>query len=207
MPVCLRTTPRRRGLICLFVGLLALGGCASQSRLSEPLPNLSIPTSWASDSSGQPAGAASLARWWEQLHDPQLTRLVAQALQNNTDVRSAQAALRQARALRDVQAASLAPQLGANASAQRARSSNVGSNSFALGFDASWEPDIFGGVHAALNATEADAQAAAGNLGQVQVSLAAEVAATYVSLRSLQARLDIARTSLDTQADSLQMAR
>lgn len=174
---------------------------------SASLPALAIPSVWASNSTVAAVTPSALKLWWEQLHDAQLNQLVTQALARNTDVRSARAALQQARALRDAQASTLLPQLGANAFAQRSRNGAASANSFALGLDASWEPDIFAGNHAALNAAQADAQAAASTLGQVQLSLVAEVAATYVGLRSLQARLDITRRSLVTQADSLQLAR
>ena len=71
--------------------------------------------------------------------------LVAQALQANTSVRSAQAALRQARALRDVAAAGLWPTVGSSASAQRGTAAaTVTGNSFKVGLDAGWELDIFG---------------------------------------------------------------
>jgi NodT family efflux transporter outer membrane factor (OMF) lipoprotein len=137
-----------------------------------------------------------------------LTALVAQALQSNTDVRSAQAALQQSRALRDGKAAGLRPSVNASASAQRSRSGgNDAADSFQAGFDASWEPDVFGGQRSAVNAAEADAQAAQSSLAQVQVSLAAEVAVTYIDLRGLQARLAIARSNLAAQMETLQIAR
>jgi NodT family efflux transporter outer membrane factor (OMF) lipoprotein len=152
--------------------------------------------------------ATDLAQWWDSFHDPQLTALINQALTANTDIHSARGALRQARALRDLSAAGLSPQLGVSASAQRARSGgNDASNSFAAGFDASWEPDIFGGKHDALTATQADVLATEATLSQVQVSLAAEVALTYIELCGSQARLTIAHSNLTSQADTLQIAR
>ncbi|MGB2883547.1 MAG: TolC family protein, partial [Rhodoferax sp.] len=87
----------------------------------------------------------NLANWWQRFNDPVLTQLVAQALQSNTDVRAAQAALKQARALRDGKAAGLRPSVNASASAQRSQpGSSDATSTFQAGFDASWEPDIFG---------------------------------------------------------------
>ena len=146
--------------------------------------------------------------WWQRFNDPQLTALVAQTLQANTDIRSAQAALQQARALRDVSAAGLGPDIGVSASAQRSKSASTGTgNSFQAGFDASWEPDVFGRNRSAVNATEADIRAAATSLGNAQVSLAAETAVTYIELRGLQARLSIARSNLAAQLGTLQITR
>ncbi|CAN7563655.1 efflux transporter outer membrane subunit [Acidovorax sp. LjRoot118] len=173
------------------------------------LPDTPVPTAWAAGTTAAPGSAAtSLAQWWQRLGDPQLTALVEQSLTANTSVRTAQAALRQARAQVDVQAAGLAPQVGASASAQRSRSGNSGAgNNFQLGFDASWEPDVFGRVRAGVNASEADARAAEASLADVQVSLAAEVAVNYIELRGLQQRLVIARSNLASQSETLQITQ
>jgi NodT family efflux transporter outer membrane factor (OMF) lipoprotein len=150
----------------------------------------------------------SLAHWWQRFNDPTLTALVSQALQANTDVRTARALLQQSRALRDVRDAGMGASVNASASAQRSRSGgNDAADSFQAGFDASWEPDVFGGQRSTLNAAEADAQAAQASLAQVQVSMAAEVAVTYIDLRGLQSRLTIARNNLAAQMETLQIAR
>ena len=152
------------------------------------------------------ASAGQLAQWWQNFNDPLLTDLVTRALQANTSVRAAQAALQQSRALRDVRSASLLPGVSASGAAQRNQSnSNDPTNTFRAGLDASWEPDIFGGKRSALNATEADAQAAQASLGDVQVSIAAEVALAYIQLRGQQSQLAIARTNLASQSETLQI--
>ena len=80
-----------------------------------PAP-LAAPAQWtAATGSAQPT---ALAQWWQRFNDPTLTSLVTQALQANTSVKSAQAALRQARAQRDAQAAANGPSVGVSASAQ-----------------------------------------------------------------------------------------
>ena len=179
-----------------LVVALALGGCAAWSP----------PAQQASTSQLAPTTANPLAQWWQQFNDPMLGTLVTQALQANTSIRAAQAALQQSRALRDVSAAGLLPTLSASGSAQRGRANGQdASNSFHAGLDASWEPDIFGGQRSALNAAEADAQALQATLADVQVSVAAEVALAYVQLRGQQAQLAIARTSLASQQETLQI--
>ena len=188
---------------------LLLAACASAPP-SNPTANLmAVPATWSAAplaSAGAPA--SDITGWWTGFQDAQLTALVDQALRANTSVKSAQAALRQARALADVQQAGLGPSVSASGSAQRSRSgTSAASNSFSAGFDASWEPDIFGGNRAAVDATEADAQASAASLANTQVSLAAEVASAYINLRGLQTRLAIAHTNLDTQSETLQITR
>lgn len=130
--------------------------------------------------------------------------LVEQALRADTGVRTAQAALQQARAQVDVQSAGLLPGVGASASAQRSRASNSTGNTFQAGFDASWEPDVFGRLRSGVSAIEADARAAEPSLADVQVSLSAEVAVNYIELRGLQQRLAIARSNLASQQETLQ---
>jgi NodT family efflux transporter outer membrane factor (OMF) lipoprotein len=188
----------------------ALSGCAALPPAETPLPATPVPAAWQGPAGATPPGQTptALAQWWQRFNDPQLASLVTLALEAGTEVRSTRATLQQARALREVKSAGLLPGVGASASAQRSRSgSNDASNSFAAGFDASWEPDIFGGNRSGVNAAEADAQAAEASLAQVQVSMAAEVAVTYIELRGLQARLAIARSNLSSQSETLQITR
>lgn len=198
-------SPSRPLVLTALAFALALSGCASLTARTEAPPQVALPAQW----SGAPASTnnpTNLANWWQRYDDPLLTKLVTQALQANTTVRSAQAALAQARALRDVQNANLGPNIGASASAQRSKSGDgPAGNSFRTGFDASWEPDVFGGKRAGVSAAEADAQASQASLADTQVSVAAEVAVAYVQLRGQQARLDIARRNLATQQETLQI--
>lgn len=202
------STARRARLALLLAATAWLGACASPA----PAPTTGqamapVPASWSTPTAGG-ASATPLAQWWQRFNDPTLTGLVTQALQANTSVKSAQAALRQARAQRDAQAAANGPSIGASASAQRSQNGSAdASNRFQAGFDASWEPDLFGGNRATLDASEASARAAQTDLADVQVSLAAEVAVAYVELRGLQARLQIAQRNLAAQQDTLQITR
>lgn len=183
---------------------LALAGCASLTARSGPLPEVAVPAQWSQATPTTPA--TSLADWWQRFNDPLLSSLVTQALQANTTVRSAQAALAQARALRDVASANMGPSLGASASAQRSKSGdNPAGNTFRAGFDASWEPDVFGGKRAGLSASAAEALASQASLADTQVSVAAEVAVAYLQLRGSQARLAIARSNLESQQETLQI--
>lgn len=193
----------------LLLVLVAAGvsGCTTLPPKELVLPEAPVPASWSSSapgSSGQ--AAASLAQWWQRFNDPQLTALVEQALQANTSIRSAQSALLQSRALRDVKTAGLMPGVSGSASAQRSQTNgNDATNSFRAGLDASWEPDVFGGKRSALGVAEADAQAAEASLADVQVSVAAEVALAYIQLRGQQTQLVIAASNLASQQETLQI--
>ena len=187
---------------------LLLAGCATGIQPANQSLDVAVPTAWSSAAPPENAAPTSLAQWWQGFDDPQLTDLITQALQAHTSVRTAQAALLQARAQLDVQNAGLMPRVGASASAQRSKAGGASAgNSFQTGLDASWEPDVWGVRSSAIAASEADAQAAQANLGAVQVSLAAEVALNYITLRSLQERLAIARSNLTNQQETLQISQ
>jgi len=190
----------RRRLSCLTstaaisLGLM-LSGCASFSQ-----PTVTDP------SQSQTQAESQRMRWWSDFHDLLLSQLIDQALQANTSIRSAQAALQQARALRDVKVASALPGVSLSGSAQRNQTESAdGNNSFRVGLDARWELDVFGAVRSGINASEADTLASQASLLDVQVSIAAEVALAYIQLRGQQAQLAIARSNLASQSETLQL--
>ena len=188
--------------------MLALYGCTSIAPQQTAPVAVDVPAAWSTADVSATTGPSSLVQWWSRFDDPLLSKLVTQALQANTSVKSAQAALRQARALRDVAAAALLPVVGSSASARRSRSGgNNAINRFEAGLDASWELDIFGANQSALDASDATVLASAASLGDVQISIAAEVALSYIALRGAQVLLAIANDNLDSQLQTLQITQ
>jgi outer membrane protein, multidrug efflux system len=189
---------------------LVLAGCSTlRAPVAPTLGGVQAPSAWAeAPATAARRDASDLAAWWRRFGDPALDALIADALSANTDIAQSQATLRQARALADVQSAQLLPALGGSASAQRSKSASLpASNNFRAGLDASWEVDLFGGQRSAANASTLDAQASAASLGDVQVSVAAEVALAYLSLRSSELREDIAQRNLASQQETLQITQ
>jgi NodT family efflux transporter outer membrane factor (OMF) lipoprotein len=189
---------------------LLLGACAPLTIPPDAgVARVVVPAAW----SGAPAAATpgSLVAWWERLGDAELDSLMAAAMAGAPDLRAAQARLRQARASRDLADANLFPSLGASAAATRSRTGRAAGGSdtaqtrYVAGFDASWEVPVFGGLRDAAAGAAADAAAAAASLEAAQVSLAAEVALDYVSLRAYQRRLAIARDNVASQEETLQI--
>jgi NodT family efflux transporter outer membrane factor (OMF) lipoprotein len=167
-----------------------------------------VPAQWSTGAARAGVSITDLSAWWQRFDDPALAALITQSLEANTNVKGAQAAVRQARALADLARAGGGPSVSASGSAQRSQTgSSDAANSFRASVGASWEPDVFGGNRAAVDASESDARASAASLASVQVSLAAEVASSYINLRGLQARLAIARRNLAAQAETLQITR
>lgn len=198
-------------LLALCASLsLALAGCAlpPTHRAAAGAPVLAdLPTAWhAATPSAADVAPTTPAQWWQRFQDPDLAALVARAMNANTTVLGAQAALRQARALRAEAVAGLQPSLGSTASAQHGtRGHDSAGNSFQLGLDASWEVDLFGARRAAVDSSVASERASAASLGDVQVSIAAEVALDVITLRSTQARLAVAQANLESQLQTLQI--
>jgi outer membrane protein, multidrug efflux system len=83
----------------------------------------------------------------------------------------------------------------------------VGRDQFAyeVGVDAAWELDVFGGVRRAIEVADADVQAAIEIRNDVLVMLLADLARSYVELRGLQQRLDIAQRSISLQRRTLDL--
>ncbi|MDT7928043.1 efflux transporter outer membrane subunit [Tepidimonas sp.] len=187
-----------------------LAGCAVSPAAAPPLdPKVTIPAQWSSDAPGAPGVVAAIdSRWWTAWGDPVLTDWVERALQANTDVAAALAAVAQARALRDVAQAATGPSLGAGASAQRAQTGDtVARTNLGAKLDASWEIDLFGRRAAALQAGQADMQASEAALGQVRVTLAAEVVTTYLEAWGVRERLRVTQESLRAQEEALQLTQ
>jgi NodT family efflux transporter outer membrane factor (OMF) lipoprotein len=186
---------------------VALGGCASVTPPVQAPQSLTVPAAWSQASAQADLNATSFAHWWLRFDDPLLGTLVQRALLANTSIQGAQAALQQARAVRDVAAAGLLPVLGSSASAQRNRNGDNSANSFRVGLDASWEVDVFGANRHALGASDATVLASAASLGDVRVSIAAEVALNFIALRCAQERVAIAQANLGNQQETLQLTQ
>lgn len=79
------------------------------------------------------------------------------------------------------------------------------SNMYRAGLDASWEIDIFGGTRRGVEAARADMQAAEESLNHVWVSLAGAIAQSYIELRTHQARLAVAESNLQAQTETYEL--
>ena len=171
--------------------------------------------------------------WWTSFHDPILTSLIERAAVSNLDIRAAALRIAEARAQRRIAGADRWPALSGNASYENRNFSektpqgslfgsigNLGTGTgltipsypnpydqFQVGFDASWEPDLFGGVRRSVEAADADALASAEDASDVLVSLEGDVARTYIDLRNAQAKQAITQNNLDTQHEIEILAR
>ncbi len=199
-----------------------LAGCTVGPNYSRPA--MPIPESYAEAPTEASPSEAELAGWWSRFGDPLLDELVNRAIAQNLDVQSAAARIREARAYEVIAGAAALPEVDAIASATRQRISenaipippgagsggspgNGGAfglpgtefSTFHIGFDASWEIDLFGKTRRSIEAARARTGAALWSRRDLQVTTAAEVANAYFRLRELQTRIATAETELERQ--------
>ena len=147
--------------------------------------------------------------WWQQFDDPTLNALVSQSLAGNRELRVAFARLRAARAIRDDVSNDAMPTITSRASSDLGKGQipgqtekRVNSERYDLGLDMAWEIDLFGRIQRQLEASDADEQAAAADLYQLQVTMIAELVDAYGELRGAQLRERIALDNLKNQQES-----
>lgn len=162
--------------------------------------------------------SADLSAWWEGFNDPLLTHYVSVALSQNLDLAQAIARIDQARTRVGTATAALLPSATASASAARAYQSvdtpvgqlldatpgyNRWGSEYETNLDAGWEIDIFGGLRRQREAALADYSATQAAAVATRLAVAAQTADIYVTVRGLQARLDITNRQVKTQEELL----
>lgn len=155
--------------------------------------------------------------WWTLFQDQQLTALVEQSVQHNYDLKAAQANLQEARALYLQAGLNLAPIVTSRANyIDQVRSTGALNNRafvprglklYNLGFDASWEVDIFGRVRRNIEASNDEVEAQEASLRDLKVSLIAEVARNYFELRGLQNQLAVDQKNIANQSETLNITQ
>jgi NodT family efflux transporter outer membrane factor (OMF) lipoprotein len=161
---------------------------------------------------------AGLQAWWAGFDDPLLTRFVALALDQNLDMAQAAARVAQARASLRLADAAMLPSANVSAQAARAYQSVETPLGQVLnarpGFDrsgsyyeanvgASWEIDVFGGLRRGQEAARAEYQASEAGAVATRLTVAAQTADVYATIRGLQARIAIARQQAETRRQLL----
>jgi multidrug efflux system outer membrane protein len=209
-----------RGILYLsgIFSALVFFGCASIPSVGPNYvkPDISTNSKWHSPlENGINDGAINqkdLASWWTVFNDAELTSLINRAVANNFDLKKAEARIHEARAQRNMAKAGYYPTVDASGSGNRSSTSEnsgsgITSNLFSLGFDASWELDVFGGVRRSVEASDASLQSSVENKRDVLVSLLAEVALNYLDARTYQARIDVMESNLKSQDETLRLTQ
>jgi NodT family efflux transporter outer membrane factor (OMF) lipoprotein len=203
--------PLRPSLVALAAAAL-LSACAVGPDYVRP--TLPVPAAYKESGDwkpAQPRAAASGLAWWQAYGDTTLDALMADAQAANQNLRQAEAAYRQARALADADRAGLFPAIGLNAGVTRSRTNSSGSikyvDSGTLGLAASWEPDLWGSVRRTIESGDAGAQASADDLAAARLSLQTTLAQDYLQLRIADQQRDLYDATIAAYAHALTLTR
>lgn len=199
---------------------LALAGCTTVGPKYTGAPDAAPGAAARSaflrgDASATPAAPA--ARWWDALNDPVLSGLIEQGLARSPNIAAANARIAQARAGLAANKTALVPTLNVsgavpyiNVPADILGGDNTGRTDttiYNVGFDSSWELDLFGGTRSKVTAAGARAEAAQASADDARVTLSAEIARAYVSLRARQAVLALQDQQAAVDAQLVDLAQ
>ncbi len=208
--------PRRFLVLLLCASVTA--GCAVGPNYRRP--DVPLPSHYLGQAAvpQHAATTAELTTWWHGFNDPLLTHFVSLALEQNLDLAQAAARVTQARAALGGADAALLPSGNVNGSAARAHQSietplgqllnttpnyDRWGNAYEADLGASWEIDIFGGLRRGREAALADYQASQAGVDAVRLEVAAQTADTYIAIRGLQTRLEIAQRQVKVEQSLL----
>jgi NodT family efflux transporter outer membrane factor (OMF) lipoprotein len=196
----------------LFISLwLLLGGCTMLGPDFQT-PEVQVPETWSeqdSDLFQKPSKDESIT-WWTQFNDPVLDELIQVAYQQNLSLRSAGLRIMEARAQLGLVKGNLFPQVQ-NMQGDLFTIGTAGPaadryyNAASVGFDAAWEMDFWGKFRRSIESADDNLLASVADYDDVLVSLTAEVARTYVNIRTLQERIDLAQKNGELQQNSLKL--
>jgi len=156
----------------------------------------------------KPADAVAKGKWWAVFNDPVLDGLTEQVGVSNQTLRAAEARYIQSRAAAAAARSGLFPSVGADAGASRSRRGADGSTrAHNVSLDARWEIDLWGRVRRLVEASHAGAEASAADLGNVRLSLQAELATSYFQLRVTDVQRELLEDSVKAFETSFRIAQ
>lgn len=182
---------------------LALAGCMTAPDVRQPL--LVTPEAALHARATAVASEAALtdeampSEWWQLFDDATLAALQVEAAESNLDLQAAAVRIEESRAQLGLANAARRPQVSADASYARSAISEHSpmallgaptdaSNMWSLGLQAGWELDLWGYLRHLSDSAEAKLQASRFGMEAVRVSVAGDVARTYLLLRGVQAQ-------------------
>ena len=163
----------------------------------------------------RPSDALERGDWWSVFSDPALDELERAALSGNQDIRAAAARVEQARAVAGLARSTYWPQIAVGGAVVREQTSTTTDNRFpqdltttySAPLSASWELDLFGRVRRQNESARAAAEGSAAEFEAVRLTLTAEVASTYFTLRALEREHALLDETLAVRRRALDLVR
>ncbi|OPY62557.1 MAG: Cation efflux system protein CusC precursor [Syntrophorhabdaceae bacterium PtaU1.Bin034] len=181
-------------------------------------PEVAVSQNWLeADDTRIRNDAVEYRNWWRIFNDPVLDRLIDTAYRQNLSLRAAGVRVLEARAQLGIAGGQLYPQtqqafgsLQYNRVSEYSTFSSFGSTltTYAqdqIGITASWEIDFWGKFRRNIESADALLIATVADYDAMLVSLTADVASSYISIMTLQKRVDIARQNLEAQQENLKI--
>lgn len=181
--------------------LTVLAGCTA-----APLPALkpSVPQTWRNAPTAAPNPAQpDLHNWWQAFNDPQLNSLVQQALTHNMDVKAAAERVLAARVLYRHADDKYLPSLRFDTN--QVIQPDASASYFIVGFDALWEMPFFGALRSTHRLAAGNMDLARAQLQSAYVTLVAEVARCWISLRNAQEQARLLTAVHDAHQEKLRL--
>lgn len=193
----------------LILGIL-VSGCAIGPRYREPV--MELPQTYRSYKTLDQAESMVNLPWWKVFNDKPLQEIIRETLVNNYDLRAAAARVDESRAMVGVTRSQIFPQTDLTTGISRDRNSEALSpnldrltSTFTGGFSTAWELDVWGKIRQAIRASQAEYLATEDARRSVMVMLVSDTAQTYFTLLELDLELDIAKKTLKTRSDNLDL--
>ena len=219
---CRKTKGSSTGFAALYSWLLLVvfltNGCSVGPKYSRPTTQ--IPPAYKETSNwktADPSDAARKGNWWEIFQDPQLNALEEKVSVSNQTLRAAQDQFLEARAEVRIARSSLFPVVTANLPVSRQRTSQnrplaspttpYNYSDFVVSGDLSYEADVWGSIRKTVETAREQAQASAADLETVRLSLHAELALDYFTLRGLDAQKALFDSTVAAYEKALELTR
>ncbi len=207
----------RSSTVCSLLALLLLSsGCTLGPNFVRP--KAKVETQWLEARDAHlKSEAPDLKEWWKVFDDPILNELIETAYRQNLDLQVAGLRIYEARARMGVAIGYQYPQeqsIGGSATANQisehapnSAQSDKYYQDYETSFDASWELDFWGRFRRGVESSTAELYAAIAQYDDALVSLTAEVARTYVAIRTYEQRLRFAHQNVKAQEEALRLAK
>ena len=207
---------------------IALAGCTVGPDYQTPaidMPGGFVAEATEGSTRAGVGGAVDLRQWWRSLHDRELDSLVDRALAANLDLEIALTRILEAQTRIVVTDAQALPRVAATGgggggtgtdetkgrtdSVFRSAQNSTGLQSITQsgGLVADWELDLFGRVRRLVEAEIADVEALKNARDWIYVTVAADVAAAYLDMRSLQSELAVLGQNIDVAKNAVALTQ
>ncbi len=203
----------KRSILLSLAGLTVLASCTFGPEWAKVKPDMPVPVEFR----GQGISGSTMADlpWQQVLHDRNLEALLRDVFESNRSIEAMRHNVDAARQYVTIANAPLFPWLGYGGSTSKGMNQNGGANIAQMGgvtsnpgsaaLSATWELDIWGKTRKEAEAADADAAAAQEELNNLRVSLLRQVASGYLQLLMLDEQIEIAKTTVESYRDSLQL--